>query len=483
VTAVDRVIAGAALLLLGGLALALPPRPFGDAAEYLLMAESWAAHGSPELRPGDVDALRRHAAEAGLAVDPADALGNYFEGRDGRFYCYHFAFYPLLTLPARMALRAGGADVLKAGPLTNAIVLGAALAALLVLAPAGTWARRAAAALLLTSPVLGFLLWPHPEVLSFAMATLALVAGSRGASGAATLCAALASVQNPPLALLALFEALRPDLIGARERWSRGRMWASALAVLLALASPLFFLAQFSTPNLAAYETAGTHAMGIGKALGLLLDPELGLVRYAPLTVGLLAAVVLMAVRGPFRRVEGALVVVLALMMLLSSATGNWNHGTTGPSRYVVWMFPVIAYLLTMGPTATHLLARPRRTWMVLLAVAVLAQAAVAAARRGVRSPLDYLEHSTMARAILDRWPAAYAPLPEVFRERTAHTEADLDIPFIHERDGRCRKALARWKHADALRARCGPMPDDVRAFFDARPPKEEKGRWIYVDY
>ena len=39
--------------------------------------------------------------QADVAVDPDDALGNYFEGRDGRFYCYHFAFYPLLTLPAR----------------------------------------------------------------------------------------------------------------------------------------------------------------------------------------------------------------------------------------------------------------------------------------------------------------------------------------------------------------------------------------------
>jgi hypothetical protein len=146
-------------------------------------------------------------------------------------------------------------------------------------------------------------------------------------------------------------------------------------------------------------------------------------------------------------------------------------------------MFPVIAYVLTLGPTATGLLAGPRRTWAAALTVAVMAQVAVAAARGGVQSPLDYLEHSTMARAILDRWPAAYLSDFEVFRERTAHTEADLDGPFIHERDGQCRKALARWKHADALRARCGPMPDDVRAFFEVRPPKEEKGRWIYVDY
>ena len=190
-TAVDRAIAVGAVVVLTGLALALPPRPFGDAPEYLLMAESWAAHGSPELRPGDVDALRRRVAVSGMAASPDDALGNYFEGRDGRFYCYHFSFYPLLTLPARWALGAVGGDVLKAGPLTNAIALGGAIAAVLLLVPAGTWARRAAAALLVSSPALGFLLWPHPEVLSFAMATLALVAGSRGASGLATLCAAI----------------------------------------------------------------------------------------------------------------------------------------------------------------------------------------------------------------------------------------------------------------------------------------------------
>jgi hypothetical protein len=100
-----------------------------------------------------------------------------------------------------------------------------------------------------------------------------------------------------------------------------------------------------------------------------------------------------------------------------------------------------------------------------------------------VQSPLDYLEHSALARAVLDRWPRAYSPPDEVFRERTAHTEVDLDGPFIHEGDGQCRKALARWKHADVLRARCGPLPADVRPFFESRPPKEEKSRWVYVNY
>jgi hypothetical protein len=483
VKVLDRALAAAVVIVLVAAALLVPPRPYGDSVEYLLMAESWGAHGSPALRPSDVETLRREVALSGAPVRVDDALGNYFEGRDGRFYCYHFAFYPLATMPARLALRLAGGDVLKAGPLTNAVLFGIAIAAALFGADAPPWPRRAAAGLLLSSPALGFLLWPHPEVMAVAMATLALVLGSRGASGPASLCAAVASVQSPPLALLALFEAARPWLSRRRQPWSRGRVAVLALSALIVFASPLFFLAEFRTPNLAAYETAGVHAMGLGKAVGLLFDLDLGLVRYAPVTVALLLAVSALAARGPSRRLEVALVAVLAVMMLASSATGNWNHGTTGPSRYVVWMLPLIAYLLALGPTATTRLAGPRRAYGAALAVAILAQAVVCVARGGALSPLDYLEHSRMARLVLDRWPAAYLSPEEVFRERTAHTEVDLDGPFVYEAGGRCRKALARWKHAETLRARCGDIPEPARAFFESRPPKDEKGRWVYVDY
>ena len=188
--------------------------------------------------------------------------------------------------------------------------------------------------------------------------------------------------------------------------------------------------------------------------------------------------------RGRSRRLEGALLAVLAILMLASSATGNWNHGTTGPSRYVVWLFPMIAYLLVLGPTATELLrTRPRLAGPVLL-VAAGAQMFVAAARGGVQSPLDYLEHSRLARAVLDRWPAAYSSPEEVFRERTGHTEVDLDGPFIHETGRPVPEGPgpleARRRPARALWRRC---PEDVRPFFESRPPKEEKGRWVYVNY
>jgi hypothetical protein len=233
---------------------------------------------------------------------------------------------------------------------------------------------------------------------------------------------------------------------------------------------------------MAAYETVDVGGVSVGKGLGLLFDLDLGLVRFAPLAVLLLLAVIPFVLRGAARAGETGLLAVLILMMVASSATGNWNHGTSGPSRYTVWMFPIVAALLALTPTGAGLLARST-AWRALVVLAAAGQVAVAVARGTVVSPQDYLEHSRLARAVLDRWPRAYLSPEEVFRERTGHTEVDLDRPFVHEARGRCRKALARWKHAQALRARCGEIPEPARGFFDARQAKEAKARWVYVDY
>ena len=57
--------------------------------------------------------MRRERGPAGAARAAAQTLVGFdFEGRDGRFYCYHFGFYPLVTMPARLALDALGGDLL-----------------------------------------------------------------------------------------------------------------------------------------------------------------------------------------------------------------------------------------------------------------------------------------------------------------------------------------------------------------------------------
>ena len=85
-----------------------------------------------------------------------------------------------------------GLNPLRALPLTNAVLFGAALVGTGLL-PWGAWRRLALAGLLLFSPALAFLLWPHPEIFSFALVSLALCLAASGQGTLSVLSAALAS--------------------------------------------------------------------------------------------------------------------------------------------------------------------------------------------------------------------------------------------------------------------------------------------------
>jgi hypothetical protein len=80
--------------------------------------------------------------------------------------------------------------------------------------------------------------------------------------------------------------------------------------------------------------------------------------------------------------------------------------------------------------------------------------------------------------------PSCYAPTAEIFAERTAHQDSPAQGPFVYVADGRCRKALAQKRHANALRELCGTEPAAYTRF---RSLAMQRGRgrwdWTYVDY
>jgi hypothetical protein len=482
VTRLSLALPAAALVLLVAAALGLPLRPHGDAGEYLLMLESWRHHGSPELQPSDRESLRSLLPGEGLSIDESRFLPNYHAGRDGRLYCYHFWGYSLAGVPARRLLEALGLSPLRALPVTNALLFGLALAAV-ALVP-WTGARRLAlGGLLLLSPALGFLMWPHPELSTFALVTLALVLAARGWPAAAVLAAALASLQNPPLLLLVALLWLEAALTARRSR-SVGPVLRASLAALPALLPAAFFQWQFGVFNLSVRPAEAAESLSALRALDLAIDPNLGLLPHAPLTLLLGVGAAFAALRG--RRVRTALLVLVLLPLLAyaTTANGNWNNDTSGPSRYTVWMLPILAFAaageIALGPTRP--LGRAAG-WALGLAVAT--QGVAVLARGGPLARSDFLEHSWAARAVLDRRPSLYRPAPEVFVERTLHHEGAFEGPVVYrDASGRCRKAWLQWRQAEALIAACGeppgPMGERLRAEAGRR---ETKRGWTYVDY
>jgi hypothetical protein len=488
----DVLLPALAGLILVVAAFVLPPQLHGDAGEYLLTLESFHAHRSPELQPRDLSSLRGLLQDAGLSLDESRVLPNYHRGRDGRLYCYHFWGYSLAGVPARHLLDALGLDPLRSLPLTNALLFALALASTALL-PWSPPRRLALAGLLLFSPALAFLLWPHPEVLSFAFVATALALAASARLTLAILAAALAALQNPPLVLLvgllwvvAVAESLGVAGSGGRRSLrTRARAFVSpSLAALPAIAPAAFFLWQFGVFNLSVRPNEAAESLSVVRALDLLFDPNLGLLPHAPVTVALGFLGALWAL-GHRRLFPATLVFgVLPLLMYACTANSNWNNDTSGPSRYVVWLLPLLAFVAaaeTGGPASRA----PSRWAGMALGLAVVTQAGGVVVRGGPLAPSDFLQHSPAARLVLDRWPALYSPAPEVFVERTIGHEGPFTGPVIYrDAAGRCRKAWVQWRHARALVAACGPPPGPMAEHLKTNARRRNlKRQWTWVDY
>lgn len=464
-----------------GSALWLPPVADGDAGEYALMTVSLLRHLSPDVRSADVARVAADSLGHGTPANFVDVLKGYYPTAGGRRYSYHFWGYSLLAVPARLVLRPFGADPFKAFPLVNALCLLLALWCTLRTSTLEAPARAAAFALTLFSPALALLRWPHPEVYTYAMVSLALLWAAEGRTARAILAAALGASQNPPLVLLvAALWALgcRRALRGGAGRGAARAIARCSLAVLPALVPPLFYFVAYGTPSVVARESASWSNLSLGRALELFFDLDIGLLPYLPLTLALFLASVVAAalVRRSVRPL--ALAALLLLMALACSVTGNWNHGTSGPSRYAIWMLPLVfAGVLDLR---ANLPAR-RRALGVLLALAAASQGAIALARGGIAARPDYFEHSYAARAVLLRAPRLYRPSPEIFVTRTVHAnQLPTDAPVAYVAGGGCRKALVRPQDRAWLEKTCGAAPAE-RDWF-ASPAARERG-WQYVDY
>lgn len=457
-----------------GAALREPAKAWGDAPEYLLMAESLAAHASPDLREEDVRAVTRQFLDFGVDFPPGGKLIGYYKARDGRRYSYHFWAYSALTLPARSALAPFRVNPLKAPQVTNALLLAAALLALGLALPAPPTVRALAVALLFFSPAGWFVSWAHPEVMSTSALVLALVASARDRHGLAVGLAGVAALQNPQLMLAA--GALW--VVGVAAAPAADRLRAAvrlALPGVAFAAHPLFYLWKYGTPSIVAHEATSLAKISGARALGLLFDLSLGLLAYVPglLLLGLALWARALWRRGPARELLTS--AAFFAILLVNTLQWNYNHGSSGPSRYVVWMLPLLLGTAVSGT--------PSRARIAALALAAVVQAGVFVSRGAFAAPYDSLHHSPVARFVLDRWPALYDPDFEVFIKRTLHTEGSTRGPYVYKAaDGGCRKVLASRVMEAEVRAACGGLPAGTEGFF-SEPSAQPDREWRYFDY
>jgi hypothetical protein len=393
----------------------------------------------------------------------------------------------VLCLPAKHLLRAAGLDELRALQVTNALLMSLTLLCVALASPLSEGQKLGLNGLLFFSPAVWFILWPHPELLSFCGVTLALVAQQRGRRRTAILLAAIAALQNLQLGLLVVFLWLR-GAVQVRARWRGGLLlrarvrWQDALShaapALLVALHPLFYYHHFGTFSIVARDATSLARVSLPRAADLLFDLNLGLLPYIPLALLAYLAIVGRSLVVD-RRLTPALqlFLVLAAILLANTVQWNFNHGSSGPSRYVVWLTPIIFVTL-----ATE--ARNRR-WLAAVSLAVALQAGVVWSRGGLIPRYDYLSHSPVASLVLEHAPWLYNPDYEVFIKRTLHAEGQATRgPYVYAVDGRCRKVLAKPSHEEQVRQRCGFVPEERLAFFGGQvASRSQRDTWTYLNY
>ena len=271
------------------------------------MADSLVNHLSPDARPHDLLGL-----DGWCPGFRTDVTLPYFPSADGRWYSYHFWGYSLAVIPVKLALRAVGADELRAFQVSNALMLIAALSCVLFLPPWDPVWRTLLALLSLVGPAFWFVQWPHPEIYSYALVTMALVCMTRGAWTMAACLAGLASWQNSPLGALVILIVL----VALLQRIAPARKLVTVIVAAATTAVPyVFFLVTLRTPSLLAKYAGAPQNITLTRVVELFVDPNIGILTYTPVILIACLGVVIrdLAVRRRLSLAVGLFTVVVLM--------------------------------------------------------------------------------------------------------------------------------------------------------------------------
>jgi len=416
----------------------------GDGVAYFPMAQSFAAHGTPDLRSEDIARFTTERMSHDIVGDPP--LNQFHQSPvNSLWYSDHFWGYSLVSVPVRLLLTLFGFAGMKAFEVLNLLLFFGSVVALLLLADLSAMQRAVFASLLVLSPMTWYIPWSSTEVYTAALVVISIVFFTRKQLALATLFAALASTQNQPLLLLAAaYGGYAVIQLLPKKRYAE--MGRVVLCGLVAFIPMVFYYATFHLMSLQAQlGFAGWDNVTMARITGFFFDLDQGLLPYLPLvTIVFFIAVVAAIIRLDWWTIARALA-VLGMVVLSATTARGWNSASIGLMRYAVWMLPVVVWVVVDALGSG-------RGYAFAAATLVTVQLATLFISLAVSQPVANV-HSLFGRIALARVPWSYSPPAEQFVART--TGLDISAtefqPVAFSTGGTITKVLADREHLAKL--------------------------------
>jgi len=462
-------------------------RASGDGGEYLLSARALLDHGTPAIR--EADAMWLSASEprwrklsariaGGIQLGEPIPLPSVRRAPTGAYYSLHFWFYSLLAVPFLAVTEHFHLRPALALVVVNGLAAGTAIAFLFRRFGLGL-VSLATASLYLLAGTTFYLGWTGPEVLTAAATLVTCLAARRGELGFAALAAGVAAAQNPSAVFLLPYAVwLSRPVRRSLSTWERR---CAGAGVLLAVAPYVFFYYEFRVGSLIARFATDFALISRERAWSLVFDLNQGMIVGIPgVLIGVTGAIAL-ALRAPGgserRRVvanAGAALLVVVCMAVPTFSIHNWNSGSVVFMRYAYWL---AMPLFELGLEVAASLPAAQRA--VVAGVAAALQLGLLLPNGFAGENYNYLRHTWAATFVLEHWPGAYNPVPEIFYERTLGWEAppNRHAVVVWPRRGTPGKAMVR---ADRP-ARSERVCPEGESFAGAREHTASAG-WIFLE-
>jgi hypothetical protein len=415
------------------------PDPTGDIVEYYGITESIIRHGSIALTSSDQASL-----SATLHPEYFSNPGYYLPGFGGQRYPVHFIAYSLLLVPVRVALTYLHLNPLFIFSVGNCLILFACLFYIMRYILTAPWQRIILVVLTFTSPLISFLWWPGPDIFSMCLLLVALCMWYKGKPVSATVITAVASWQSQPIVVI--------SAILCAYLWIKNKRYTPILlAVGVTLIPYIYNMYIFGVPTpWQSLQDGWTRLYGFGmqnvsllKFFEQFFDLNIGVFWYAPIltVLGVLAL-----------RKNIWVAAMLAATLFAYQTNPAWHYGTAGfgPSRHAIVLIPFL-----ISATVWHI--RQYKHAIAILIVLTVSQLYILSLNNYI-FPIfsNTLYHSSIATFVLDRWPALYNPTPEIFVDRTNHTDLDHPSSAIYMNKGVCKKAYVLITEIDWATQTCG---------------------------
>lgn len=449
------------------------PQLGGDIVEYFGVSQSILNHGGINLSTLDQTQLSQ-------ILNPGyfNLPGYYLKGLGDQRYPVHFFFYSLLLIPFRLILRLFGLNELRSLYLTNILLFAGTIGLVYRFFLKDPLKRIGLLILLLISPIMSFFIWPGPDMFYVCLVLLAIFSFFKGKIMLAAGLAGIASWHSQPLMVLAIGLLAYKYLLNLVIPFAKIKklltlnpqiIFQSLTVVGIILIPYLYNLLVFHIlspwtiipDGWTKLYGFGVQNMSLQKLFEQFFDLNIGLFWYAPI---LLVGGLIVAGKEIFKGLKAMYILPLFLLTALFYQTNPaWHYGTSGygPTRHIIFFIPLMVYFL-----ATKI--KNNTVYIGILVSVVIIQLFTLSLNHFLEPNLaNTLVQSPYAKLVLDWKPQLYNPTPEIFVDRTNHTDLDIPTSAVYKVDGICKKAYVLKNEKQKLIDQCGFVPSSVENKFE----------------